>query len=87
MILRKLQESPDKMVPVATALVVVGLSLLTIGINWPRISAPLPHAGTDWNDLFRGAIFGIAIVLEIAGGCTRRKGCRTQETQRAVKAG
>ena len=67
MILRKLQESPEKMVPVAMALVVVGLSFLTIGITLPRISTPLPHAGTNWNDFFRGAIFGIAIVLEIAG--------------------
>lgn len=55
------------MVPVAMALVVVGLSLITIGTSWPRISTTLPHAGTDWNDFFRGAIFGMAIVLEIAG--------------------
>jgi hypothetical protein len=38
-----------------------------IGISWPRISPPLPHAGTDWNDFFRGVLFGIAIVLEIVG--------------------
>ena len=67
MIFRKLQESPEKMVPVAMALVVVGLSLLTIGFTWPQISTPLPHTGTDWNDFFRGALFGVAIVLEIAG--------------------
>lgn len=67
MILRKLEESPEKMVPVSMALVVVGLSFLTIGNTLPRISAPLLHAGTNWNDFFRGAIFGVAIVLEIAG--------------------
>jgi hypothetical protein len=67
MILNKLQKTPEKMVPVAMALVVIGLSLLTIGIAWPRISTPPPHAGTDWNDFFRGAIFGIAIVLEVVG--------------------
>ncbi len=67
MILRKLQSNPAAMIPVAMALIVVGLSLLTIGIAWPRFSPPLPHAGTDWNDFFRGAIFGIAIVLEAVG--------------------
>jgi MFS superfamily sulfate permease-like transporter len=67
MILRKLENSPEKMIPIAMAFIVVGLSLITIGISWPRISPPLPHAGTDWNDFFRGIIFGIAIVLEIAG--------------------
>ncbi|MGA2906375.1 MAG: hypothetical protein ABSE36_01610 [Terracidiphilus sp.] len=67
MILRKLQNSPEKMVPVAMALVVVGLSLTVIGIAWARLALPAPRIGTDWNDFFRGAIFGIAIVLEIAG--------------------
>jgi uncharacterized membrane protein YidH (DUF202 family) len=55
------------MIPVAMAFIVVGLSLIMIGISWPRISPPLPHAGTDWNDFFRGVLFGIAIVLEIVG--------------------
>jgi hypothetical protein len=67
MILRRLQISPEKMIPVAMALIAVGLSLLTIGIAWPRFSLSLTHAGTDWNDFIRGFIFGIAIVLEIAG--------------------
>ncbi len=67
MILRKLQESPEKMVPVAMALVVAGLSILMIGINWPQFSTPFPHRGTDWNDFFRGALFGSSLVLEIAG--------------------
>jgi MFS superfamily sulfate permease-like transporter len=67
MILRKLENFPEKMIPVAMAMIVVGLSMLTIGITWPRFSPPLPHAGTDWNDFFRGVIFGIAIVLEAVG--------------------
>ncbi|MGA3102654.1 MAG: hypothetical protein ABSD61_12395 [Terracidiphilus sp.] len=67
MILRKLQESPEKAIPAAMALIVVGLSLITIGVTWPRISPPLPHLGTDWNDFFRGAVFGLAIVLGTAG--------------------
>jgi hypothetical protein len=67
MILRKLENAPEKIIPVAMAFIVVGLSLLTIGITWPRFSPSLPHPGTDWNDFFRGVIFGIAIVLEAAG--------------------
>jgi hypothetical protein len=67
MILRKLENSPEKMIPVAMAFIVVGLSLLTIGVTWLRVSPSIPHLGTDWNDFFRGVIFGIAIVLEIAG--------------------
>jgi MFS superfamily sulfate permease-like transporter len=67
MILRKLQISPEKMIPIAMALIVVGLSMTVIGTGWSRISPSAPHADTDWNDFIRGFIFGIAIVLEIAG--------------------
>ncbi len=67
MILRKLQSNPVAMIPVAMVLIVAGLSILTIGIAWPRFLPPLPHAGADWNDFFRGVVFGIAIALEVSG--------------------
>lgn len=67
MILRSLQNSPGKLIPVAMTFVVVGLSLLAVGITWPRFSLPVPHAGTDWNDFFRGMILGVAIALEACG--------------------
>jgi len=67
MILRKFENSSEKMIPVAMAFIVAGLSLIAAGTSWPRISPPVPHAGTDWNDFSHGVIFGIAIVLEIAG--------------------
>jgi len=67
MIFRKLENSPEKMIPVAMAFIVAGLSLLTIGVTWPRISPPLPHPGTDWKDFVRGVICGIAIALETFG--------------------
>lgn len=67
MILRRLENSPEKMIPAAMTLIVVGLLLITIGVTWSRISPPLPHSGADWNDFFRGVIFGLAIVLEVAG--------------------
>lgn len=67
MLLRKLQNAPEKMIPIAMALIAVGLSLTTIGITWPRLSPSLPHSGTNWNDFFRGVVLGFAIVLEVAG--------------------
>ena len=67
MILRKLQNDPAKMTSMAMAFIAIGLSLITIGITWPKVSPLLVRAGTDWNDFVHGAIFGFAIVLEIAG--------------------
>jgi uncharacterized membrane protein len=67
MILSKLEHSPEKKIPVAMALIVVGLSMTAIGISWTKFAPSVPHVGTDWNDFFRGAILGVAIVLEIAG--------------------
>jgi len=67
MILGKLEISPEKTIPVAMALIVAGLSMIVIGVVWPRIAPTVPLAGTDWNDFFHGVTFGIAIVLEIAG--------------------
>jgi hypothetical protein len=67
MILRKLQQSPERMIPVAMTFVVVGLSILLIGIAWPRFLPPVAHAGTDLNDFLRGLIFGIAIAFEVIG--------------------
>jgi hypothetical protein len=67
MILSKLENAPEKKIPVAMALIVVGLSMTVIGISWSRFAPSVPPVGTDWNDFFRGAIFGVAIVLEIAG--------------------
>jgi hypothetical protein len=67
MILRNLQKSPERMIPVAMALIVVGLSILMIGIAWPRLSPPVPHIGTDWNDFAHGFLIGLAIAMEIGG--------------------
>jgi hypothetical protein len=67
MILRKLQNDPKRMTSMAMAFIAIGLSLITIGITWPKSSPLLAHAGTDWNDFVRGAILGFAIVLEIVG--------------------
>lgn len=67
MILRALKNEPERMIPAAMALVVAGLSIVMIGVAWPRITMSFSHPGTDWNDFFRGAIFGFGIVVEICG--------------------
>jgi hypothetical protein len=67
MILRRFQNAPEKLMPVAMTFIAVGLSILTIGIAWPRFSPSVPHLGTDWNDFFRGFMYGLAITLEAAG--------------------
>ncbi len=67
MILRSLKNNPERIIPAAMALIVAGLSIVMIGVNWPRLSPSIPHPGTDWNDFFRGAMFGFGLVLEIAG--------------------
>jgi hypothetical protein len=67
MILRNLKNSPEKMIPVAMAFIAVGMSILAIGLAWPRFSPSIPHLGTDWNDFFRGFMFGLAIALNTAG--------------------
>jgi hypothetical protein len=56
MILSKLQNDPKRMTSMAMAFIAIGLSLITIGITWPKSSPLLAHAGTDWNDFVRGAI-------------------------------
>jgi len=67
MIFRQLENCPEKRIPVAMALIVVGLSMTVIATSWSRLSPALPHPGANWNDFFRGALFGVAIVLETAG--------------------
>jgi hypothetical protein len=67
MILGKLESCPEKKIPVAMALIVVGLSMTVMGITWSRFAPSVPHMGTNWNDFFRGVLFGVAIVIEIAG--------------------
>jgi hypothetical protein len=81
MILSKLESSPEKKIPMAMALIVVGLSMTVIGISWSRFAPSVPHPGTDWNDFFRGAIMGFAIVLEIAGVAIATKAAAAKKRQ------
>ena len=67
MFLRKLQISQAKSVPMAMALLVTGLTLLMLGIAWPRFAFPVAHLGTEWSDFLRGMLFGLSIAFEISG--------------------
>jgi len=67
MTLRNLKNHPEKMIPVAMAMIVVGMSIVLIGNAWPRFSPSTPHIGTNWNDFARGFLYGLAIALEAGG--------------------
>jgi hypothetical protein len=67
MLLRTLQNSPAKIIPVAMALIVVGLSFLLFGLAWPTLSHGSAHVGMLSNDFIHGLFFGIAIALELGG--------------------
>ena len=67
MTLLNLQNAPEKSIPLAMTLIVVGLSILMIGGAWPRFSPSVPHIGTDWNDFAHGFLIGLAIAMEIGG--------------------
>ena len=66
MLLKKLKESPEKMVSFGMMLIVVGLMLIVLGVLWPRIPV-VAQLWPIWNDFLRGFVFGVAIVFEIAG--------------------
>jgi hypothetical protein len=67
MTLLNLQNASEKSVPLAMTLIVVGLSILMIGLAWPRFSPSVPHIGTDWNDFAHGFLIGLAIAMEVGG--------------------
>ncbi len=67
MFFHAIQETPRKTIPVAMALIVVGLSCLLFGLAWPTFSRAFTHLGTESSDFIHGLFFGIAIALEIGG--------------------
>ena len=66
MLLKKLKESPEKMVSFGMMLVTIGLMLIVLGVLWPKLPF-LANLWPTWNDFLRGFVFGFAISLEIAG--------------------
>jgi hypothetical protein len=67
MLLRTLQNSPAKTIPLAMALIAVGISCLLFGIAWPAFSHAFTHLGNESSDFIHGLFFGISIALELAG--------------------
>jgi hypothetical protein len=56
-------------VPIAMALISLGMMFLVIGIAWPRLvsPAPVPLGATDWHDFLRGLCYGLGISFDIGG--------------------
>jgi hypothetical protein len=65
----KNSKSPAARIPVAMALISLGMMFLVIGIVWPRLvsPAPVPPGATDWHDFLRGACYGLGISFDIGG--------------------
>jgi hypothetical protein len=66
MILRKLQNAPEKLIPVAMMFITVGMMIIVVATAWHKPLIPVT-SGTDWNDFLRGFALGLAIVMEIVG--------------------
>lgn len=67
MILKKFNNSPEKRIPTAMALVTLGLLLVVLNIVWSRIGWLNAHPGPRWKDFARGVAAGAGMVLEIYG--------------------
>lgn len=78
MLMDKLGKTPEKIVPLGMALLVVGLAIGMIGSNWPRIPVHLPG---EWNDFARGFLFGLGIALEVAAVVVLTKAARRKRRQ------
>lgn len=65
MILCKLQNSPQKMIPFAMTLLAVGLAILVVGASWPMLVPSFLNLGS--NDFLHGFCFGLGLTLEIGG--------------------
>jgi hypothetical protein len=52
-------------IPVAMALLSVGLIFMGVSIGWSSFSYPLEHLGREWSDFARGFLVGLGIVMEI----------------------
>ncbi len=66
MLLKKLKESPQKMLRFGTMMISVGLMSIALGCLWPRLPF-FAHLWPNWNDFLRGFVYGFGITLEIAG--------------------
>jgi hypothetical protein len=64
-LLKNGQRSAKARIPVAMALLTVGLMLLGVSVAWSSFSYPLEHLGREWNDFARGFLVGLAIAMEI----------------------
>jgi F0F1-type ATP synthase membrane subunit c/vacuolar-type H+-ATPase subunit K len=55
----------NKSRPAAMRMLAIGLLLVSCGIAWQHVFAPLLHLSADQDDFFRGLCMGLGITLEI----------------------
>lgn len=63
----KNEKSAAARVPIAMALISMGMMFLVIGIAWPHFVSPVTHTGTDWHAFMRGICYGLGISFDIGG--------------------
>jgi len=51
----------------------IGTMFLAIAILWPKIIHSSSSMGQSWNDLLRGAVFGLAIGMLLMTGINMRR--------------
>ena len=61
------EKSAAARVPIAMALISMGMMFLVIGIAWPHFVSPVAHTGTDWHAFLRGLCYGLGISFDIGG--------------------
>lgn len=68
MMLEILKAEPEKRIPVALALVCIGL-MLSVVLNsvWSRVAWLNTVGGAQWNDFAHGFAIGVGIVIEVCG--------------------
>ena len=60
-------KSAASKIPIAMALISLGMMFLVIGIAWPHFVSPVAHTGTDWHAFLRGLCYGLGISFDIGG--------------------
>jgi hypothetical protein len=85
MILRKLQNAPEKSIPVAMMFIAVGMMIIVVATVWHTPILPASR-GTDWNDFLRGFMLGLAIVFEIFGLVLALNAARAKKVREIVPA-
>jgi hypothetical protein len=72
------RQNYSKTLPIATI-------FLAIAIIWPRLIHSSSHLGHNWDDILRGAVFGLAIGMFLMTGIHMRRQRRGSQSPNSTK--